>query len=168
MKKLRPWLLVPLLGLVAIVGARWLGGPESSANDEPPTELFGRVWLEKIPEKPTDYIHGAFVVEDQPVGVFERGSAYDFHFELFQYDRDGGKLALTFPQSERKAKLAYTVKACDDLPPFDLCLTLSENPWSGAPRKYHGFRDQDDESKKLPGVRAEFVARAAAAARHTQ
>src|SRR4051794_19514122 len=110
MKKLRPWLLLPLLGLVAIVGSRFFGGPGSSAQDEPPTELFGRVWLEKIPDKPTDYVHGAFVIEEQELGLFERGSSYDFHFELFQYERDGGKLALTFPQSERKARLTYTIK----------------------------------------------------------
>ncbi len=31
---------------------------------------------------------------------------------------------------------------CDDLPPFDLCLTMSKNPWGG-PKKYYSTNDPD-------------------------
>jgi len=164
MKKTRRWLAVPLVAVLGFLGFRWLGGPSVSTTDEPPTELFGRFWLESMPDKPTEYLHGTFFLEEQSVGIFQRSSAYDFHFELFQYDRDGAKLKVTFPQSDRTAKLSYAVKTCNDLPPFDLCLTLTDNPWGG-PHKYYGFRDEHDEATHLPGLRDAAVRQTARAGR---
>jgi hypothetical protein len=156
MKKSRRWLLVPFLAVLAYVGLRSFGDHPDTARDEPPTMLFNRVWLEKMPEQATDYVQGAFVLDQQPFGLFQRSSAFDFHFELFQYDRDGFKMKVVFPQSDKKAGFTYSIKGCDE-PPFDLCLTLTDNPWGG-PKKYYGFRDVDDESKRLPGARERMAA----------
>lgn len=112
---------------------------------EDPTLLFDRVWLESMPAKPTDYTHGAFLLPRPAVGVFQRASAYDFHFERFDHKRDGQKLSLSFPQSGKKAEITFTVTACDSLPPFDLCLELSDNPWGG-PKRYYGKREQGDDA----------------------
>jgi hypothetical protein len=160
MKKSRRWLLLPLVAVLAYLGFRWLEGPAETARDEPPGLLFGRVWLEKVPEKPTEYVQGSYVLETPALGMFQRASAYDFHVEIFQYDQDGGKLKLTFPQTDKSAKITYSIKGCDEMPPFDLCLTLSENPWKGGPKKYYGFRDAEDEAKHVPGVREELRGRA--------
>lgn len=162
MKKPRRWLLVPLVVVPAYVALRWLGG--DSAQDEPPAAVFDRVWMENIPEEPTDYLHGFYVLDAQPAGVFHRSSAFDFHIELFQYSRKGNTFDLRFPQTDKKAKVTFAVKTCDDLPPFDMCLTLSSNPWGG-PTKYYGFGDADAEAKALPGARETLVGHAAAAAR---
>lgn len=164
MKKTRRWLLVPLLALPAYLGARWLGGDADTAKDEPPATLFDRIWMEKVPDEPKDYLHGAYVLESQPFGLFQRSSAFDFHIELFQYDRDKDKLKLTFPQTDKTAKITYAIKKCDEMPPFDLCLTFSANPWGG-PVKYYGFSDLDDESAKLPGARASAASQVTQAAR---
>jgi hypothetical protein len=112
---------------------------------EDPSLLFNRVWLESKPEKPTDYAHGAFLLSRPSVGVFQRSSAYDFHFERFDHKRDGQKLALTFPQTGKKAEITFTVTACNSLPPFDLCLELSDNPWGG-PKRYYAKRAQADDA----------------------
>ncbi len=93
----------------------------------------------------------AFVIDQQPFGAFQRASSWDYHFELFEYDQDGAKLKVTFPQTNKKAAFSYTIKGCD-VPPFDLCLTLTENPWGG-PTKYYGFKDSDSESRTFPGAR---------------
>lgn len=159
MKKTRRWLLLPLTAVIAYLGFRALGGTSDTARDEPPGLFFGRLWMEKVPEKPTDYIQGAYAISTPAMGMFQRASAYDYHLELFRHDQTGNKLELSFPQSDKTAKLTFTIKGCDELPPFDLCLTLSENPWGG-PKKYYGFRDSEDESKALPGMRESFVARA--------
>lgn len=164
MNKTRRWLWVPLLALPAYLGVRWIAGDPGEARDQPPQKLFDRVWMEKVPDDPKDYLHGSYVLESQPFGLFQRSSAFDFHIELFQYDRDGNKLKLTFPQSEKQAKISYAIKSCDDMPPFDLCLTLSANPWGG-PVKYYGFADLDDEAKALPGAREALAPQVAAAAR---
>ncbi len=158
MKKTRRWLPVLLLAFLAYLGFRFLGGPSETARDEPPAMLFNRVWLEKMPDKPTDYVQGTFVLDQQPFGLFQRASAFDYHLELFEYDQDGAKLKVVFPQTDKKATFTYSIKGCD-VPPFDLCLTLSDNPWGG-PKKYYGFRDAEQESKRVPGARSGMSARA--------
>jgi hypothetical protein len=160
MKKMRRWALLPLLAVVGYLGLRALGGDTSdTARDEPPGLLFSRLWLEKVPEKPTEHVQGAYVLETPAVGMFQRASAFDYHIELFRHEQKGNKLELDFPQTDKRAKITFAIKGCDDLPPFDLCLTLSENPWGG-PKKYHGFRDADDEEKAFPGMREAAHSRA--------
>ncbi|MEZ4297132.1 MAG: hypothetical protein R3B70_19355 [Polyangiaceae bacterium] len=158
MKKSRRWLAFPLLAVAAYFGVRSLGGDSGADRDEPPGLLFRRVWLENIPESPTDYTHGLYVIETPSAGAFQRASAYDYHVEIFRHDQSGNKLTLSFPQTDKSAKVTFTIKRCDDLPPFDLCLTLSDNPWGG-PKKYHGFFESEDESKTLPGAREALIAR---------
>ena len=159
MKKTRRWLLIPLLALLAYVGFRSLGGSSETARDEPPAMVFNRVLLEKMPDKPTDYVQGVVVLDQQPFGLFQRASTFDYHLELFEYDQDGAKMKVVFPQTDKKATFSYAIKGCD-VPPFDLCLTLTDNPWGG-PTKYYGFRDAEQESKRLPGARTGMATRAA-------
>lgn len=157
--KTRRWLVLPLLALLAYLGFRVFGGEPEAARDEPPAMLFSRLWMEKMPESPTDYTHGTYVLDTPAVGLFQRASAFDYHLEVFRHDQSGNKLELLFPQTEKKAKITFAIKGCDELPPFDLCMTLSDNPWGG-PKKYYGFRDLDDEEKALPGMRKSMSARA--------
>jgi hypothetical protein len=159
MTKTRRWLSLPLLAVVAYLGIRAFGGTSEPAKDEPPTMLYSRLWLEKVPEKPTDYVQGAYVLDTPAVGMFQRASAFDYHLELFRHDQKGNKIELDFPQTDKKVKITYTIKGCDDLVPFDLCLTLSDNPWGG-PKKYYGFRDAEEEAEALPGMRQGMMARA--------
>lgn len=163
MKKTRRWLLIPLLAVLAYLGLRSLGHDPEAQRDEPPEAVFNRIWMEKFPDSTQEYVQGVFVLDQQPFGLFQRSSSYDYHFELFEYDRDGRKLKVTFPQTNKKAAFSYTIKGCDE-PPFDLCLTLTENPWGG-PTKYYGFRDAESESKSLPGARDRARSAALAGAR---
>ena len=135
--------LVLCLGVAGYAVYRFVGGMGKADGD--PNLVTDRVWLEKEPEKPTDYVHGFFVAR-RGVSLFSRASQYDFRFELETYKREGNKLSLTFPQTGRKVDVTYTVKECSDLPPFDLCLDLSDNPWGG-PKRYRGVREQEGESK---------------------
>ena len=120
--------------------------------------LIGRVWVESKPEKPTDYVHGAFLLPRPAVGVFQRSSSYDFHFERFDHRRDGQTLKLTFPQTGKTAEITFTVSACHTLPPFDLCLDLSDNPWGG-PKHFYGMRQQDEDDATLREMRAHLPTR---------
>lgn len=134
----RPRSRTALATALAATVALTLGACSPEAGEDPAL-LTGRMWLEKKPDKPTDHVHGAMFLPRPSLGLFQRSSAYDFHFERFDYKRDGAKVELTFPQTGKQAELTYTIKACDSLPPFDLCLELSENPWGG-PRRYYGKR----------------------------
>ncbi len=55
---------------------------------------------------------------------------------------------LTFPQTDRSATFTFSVRECEERKPFNLCLTLSSNPWGG-PTAYYGFSRPEDERAAL-------------------
>lgn len=153
--KNKKWIGAAALAAAAILAGRWiLSGSADEVPAEDPSLLFHRSWIEKKPEKYTDYAHGLWVGRYWPGGYFERDSAYDHHSERFDYKRDRNKLQIAFPQTGRTAEFTFEIKACDAAPPFDLCLDLSKNPWGG-PERYYGFRHVDDEAKHLGDRRRE-------------
>ena len=91
-------------------------------------------------------------------GAFQRSSTYDWHIERFDYKREGKSLKLTFPQTGKTAEVTYTISACDNLPPFDLCLDLSDNPWGG-PKRFYGKRRVVEDDADLKEMRAHLPAR---------
>jgi hypothetical protein len=116
------------------------GGDELAARPgDEPRLIFDRPWLSKRPASAKERIHALFITEQAPLGAFQRGSAYVVNAELFAYQRDATRLKLVFPQSDRHAEMRYRVHACDEAPPFDLCLDISKNPWGG-PRRYYSLR----------------------------
>jgi len=151
------------LAVVAVIAGyavfRSLGGPDAGSQAEDPSLLVNRVWVDAQPEQLTDYVQASYFASKQSIGVFQKASAYDIHLELFKWKRDDKAIAMTFPQTGKTAKPRFSIERCDDMPPFDLCLTLSENPWGG-PKRYHGMREEEDESAKLGALRASLQARA--------
>src|SRR5262245_27701730 len=76
---------------------------------EDPKLLLDRIWIDRLPERHTEYAQVMLVLGDQPAGIFQKASSYDIHLEFFMYKRDGGKLAYRFPQSEKKGDLGYRI-----------------------------------------------------------
>jgi len=148
----RPILLLTL----ACASLAVLGGCDHPAGEDP-SLLINRVWFESKPQQPTDYTHAAYLLPQPKIGLFQRASNYDFHFERFDYDRSGASLKVTFPQTGKKAEVSFTVTACSTLPPFDLCLDLSENPWGG-PKRYYGMREQDEDESSRQAMQAQLRA----------
>ncbi len=157
--------LVALL-CVAIAGAWYVrrnrshraGQSDSRADGartEDPSLVLDRLWLDSKPEKYTDYTHIFFVISAAPFGVFQQSSAYRSVAELTEYKRKGDRLLMHFPQNDKTAEVSYRIRQCDDLPPFDLCLDLSQNPWGG-PRRYYGLADPDQEQRLLGTRRHEL------------
>ncbi len=126
--------------------------------------IDGRFWVEGRPEKLTDYVHGAFFISRANLGIFERASAYDIRFEIFDLSRSGTNLKIFFPQTKKESKSTFTLKKCSDKPPFDLCLDLADNPWGG-PKRYYGFEKPEDERAMLGDRASRMRARVPAAAR---
>jgi hypothetical protein len=151
------WVLILILLLVA-AAVWWLMRGRSSteeadpARGENPSLLLDRVWIDSKPEKHTDYMQAMIVLSDAPIGAFQKASAYHMELEIFEFQREGAKVSLTFPQRDQRAKFAYQIEKCDELPPFDLCLTLSANPWKG-PKRYYGASDQGNEERATGDLR---------------
>lgn len=133
------------LGVLA-VGAWRLAGHSAPADD--PSLVLDRAWFDKKADKYTDYVQAFYASRYAKTAVFRKASAYDIHLELATFRRDEQKLVFAFPQTGRTAETTFTVRACNELPPFDLCLDLSENPWGG-PRRYYGMKDQDEDDSAL-------------------
>lgn len=144
---------------LALVGCR-NGGPR-----EDPALIDGRVWVERRPEKHTDKVHAAIFLSAWNIGLFDERSSYVVRNELFEFTRKDGEVNGVFPQTNKNFTIRFVVRACDELPPFDLCLDLSPNPWGG-PKRYYGFRDTEAESRELGSIanslRAELKVRASA------
>lgn len=165
---------VVLLVAVSLAGAWYVrrhrgqpgDGPDSSAGaarGEDPSLILDRLWLDSKPEKYTDYTHLFFVISAAPFGVFQQSSAYRSVAELTEYKRKGDRLFMHFPQTDKNREVTFRIRHCDDLPPFDLCLDLSDNPWGG-PRRYYGLADPDQE-QRLFGARRHEIEHHIAAAR---
>jgi len=154
-------LVIAAATLIVVVVSRCGGGShvESALGD--PSLIDGRVWVEKRPEKLTDYVHAAIFISRANFGLFERASAYDVRAEFFDMTRDKEKVKLTFPQTNRSNEFTFKVTECDELKPFDLCLDVSKNPWDG-PKRYYGFSRPDEEDAALGPLAARLHAAASA------
>jgi hypothetical protein len=162
--------------LVAAAGAWYLHrrgdggspGDADAARGADPALLVDRVWVDSRPEKYTDYTNAMLVVGGAPIGVFQKASAYQATIELFEYKRRDAGLAVHFPQSGKKRQTRFRIHECKDLPPFDLCLDLADNPWGG-PRRYYAMMDSEAERAQLGDLRHELehrLADAGAAGHH--
>jgi hypothetical protein len=158
------WLVLILVLVLAYLGWKYLwprgDGQKLQARAEDPALLLDRVWIDSKPEKYTDYVHAALFLDYAPMGIFQKASAYHAIVEIFEFERSGNKVKMRFPQRDKRKRFSFKITACDDLPPFDLCLSLSKNPWGG-PKQYYGLRDRDKEAEVLGDTRAEIEARAA-------
>jgi hypothetical protein len=157
MKRRKSWWALGL-GAALLLGLGALG-PTCTRCDpggDDPDLVFDRTWMTPAPERETDYFHAFVVLRSQPIGAFYRASYFRLEQEIFEHQRDPGegRLRMTFPQDGRRATVRYTVRACDELPPFELCIDLDRNPWGG-PRRYYAYRDDDGEDEaaaRHPGL----------------
>jgi len=154
MKSAKPKLLGVAVVAAAVLGVWWLrgggGDSHSALRGADPRLILERPWIDRIPDKPTDFMNAFVMVSRQSVGVFHKASRYRVTAELFRHQRGGStekpSVAFSFPQTGKKAEARYRIWECDDLDGFDLCLELSRNPWEG-PRRYHSARDWESHQR---------------------
>ena len=147
MKSSRSWVSLAVILILVAVGWWWFTHRDDGARDEQEisdssSDVFDRVWIDTKPHAYTDYVQAFVVLSDIPLGIFQKSSSYRAELEVFEYAHKGNQLSVVFPQDDKKAKFGFKVTACDDLPPFDMCLSLTKNPWHG-PKKYYSMRDPD-------------------------
>jgi len=126
----------------ALLAAFWgldaddAAAPRSAA---PPRQLLGRVWFDHYPESTRD-VNAYAVFLAGGIGVVEQGSVWRSRYEIFDFERRGEQLDLELIQDGSRRTIGFRVESCDEQPPFDVCLTLDENP-TGGPTRFYSFGD---------------------------
>ena len=145
--------LAALLLVAAVpVAAALLGGSAAlfGGSEEPaanPRLILGRVWLDHYPEKRNEEVK-LLIFLGGGIGIYETGSTWRSAFDIFDFERQGDKLSMTFLHDKKTAETRFTVTACDEKPPFDLCLDMVDSP--RGPKRYYGWGDADDMARRLP------------------
>lgn len=162
----RPMLTALLLGAPLLVGAGLVRGvPSPWSRRAPPTmtpaslapraplpaieprAVLGRYWFDRLPENERDPVL-TYLFLGGGVAIREEGSFWRSTTEYFDLERRGTTLALASLHDGKKTDPTFRLERCEDLPPFDLCLTLEGG--GEATRKLHGFSYGDDLARALP------------------
>jgi hypothetical protein len=149
-------LLLLELGVVTTrwIASRWAqcaGASATSSASVPspqePRTVLNRVWFDRYPRKATDEIKLMLFLAGG-IGVHQAGSAYRSANDVFDFERQGDLLSLTFLHDRKAASTRFVVTSCDEAPPFNLCLDMPNSP--RGPRRYYGFGHDEDMEVHIP------------------
>ncbi len=107
--------------------------------------VLGRLWFDRMPASPRDeentwlFLAGGLALQFS-------GSEYRSTIELFDLERAKNRLELVTLQDDTTIRVTFEVKACDEKPPFNLCLRFSE-PLRGN-RVLYGFGSEDEAASR--------------------
>jgi hypothetical protein len=143
----------PLLALAVVTATPILAITVAASHHvttEPlgnPRAVLGRVWFDRYPEKLTDEAQ-IWIWFGGGIGVHDTGSFWRQTTDVFEFERQGDKLSMVYLQDKKTAETRVSITACDEKPPFDLCLDLT-SPLGGQ-KRYYGFGDADDMAARIP------------------
>jgi hypothetical protein len=112
-----------------------------------PRAILGRLWFDKYPEKRSDEVQ-FFLFLGGGIGLYEKGSMWRSSMDWFELERRGDVLDMKWLADGKTASSKFVVSACDDKPPFDLCLDFVDAP--RGEKRWYGFGDLDDEAARVP------------------
>jgi hypothetical protein len=113
--------------------------------------ILSRAWFDKYPRTGKDEVK-LWIFFAGGLGIYETGSSWKLSLEIFDFERQGDSVALEFLQDGKKASTKFSIATCDDVPPFDVCLTLTDPP--RGPTKYYGFASEEEMNTHIPWARA--------------
>jgi hypothetical protein len=136
--------------LPAVPLAAWLLPARAPVAPANPDLLQERLWLDKLPEEPTDKF-ALWLFVDDGYGFYRQGSGFRFQVDVVGYERKGDQLRVTLLEDHKKKETRYSIRPCDEKPPFDLCLTFDSAPLG--PTKFYGFSDSEQTARRLPWLK---------------
>ena len=124
--------------LLIVIGVyflwRWWNGPDQSVADRGQKLFYDRLWVDHLPKDERDELQAFAAITDEPIGIFQKASAWRANYELFRYEPAGdGKATLLYPQTREKERIAYRATQCNEKG-FDFCLEVTGN--SRGTRRY--------------------------------
>lgn len=151
MTTLRKFAAVFAIAAVAFVTVRTCGSTTVQGDAKDPRQILGRLWFDQYPANRRDDIQ-FFIFLGGGIGLYEKGSAYRWADDIFEFERQRDVVTMTFLHDKKTARVKFEITKCDDKPPFDLCLTFDDSP--RGPKRYYTFADEDDMAARLPWSRA--------------
>ena len=149
------------LALIVLLGGRGQEGPREASRSgvaeapgitaKDPRLVLGRPWFDRYPKSRTDAVD-LWIFFGGGIGIEDKGSSWRSTLDVFELERQGSRLDLVFFQDKSKASVRFEIVACDDKPPFDLCLALKD-PLRGQTRLY-SWGDDEDMNAHVPWARA--------------
>jgi hypothetical protein len=123
----------------------------SSPNAKDPRQVLSRPWFDHYPKSRNEEID-LWWFSSAGIGVHERGSVWRSAIDFFDFERQSSKLEVTFLHDKKKQSVSFEVVACEDKPPFDLCLDVKE-PLRGK-KRFYSFAYDDEMDSHVPWARA--------------
>lgn len=138
---------------VVLVLAACSSKPTSRVADGEAKQLL----IDRMPETQSDRLHVYRFVPSMGGGVFQDRTLYKGTFELFLFEVDGDRLRFVLPETHDKVVSRFGIETVDGPAPFDLKLTIADDP--RGPHVYYGIRAETDRDGSALASR---LARAAA------
>jgi len=104
--------------------------------------LIDRNWLDRMPESDRDKLHVYRFVPNMGGGVFQDRTLYKGVFELFSFSVKDSAITFKLHETRSEVTSAFTIEAVDGPAPFDLKLTIPDDP--RGPKVYFGMRSETD------------------------
>jgi hypothetical protein len=136
------WIL--LAAALAACGAK---KSPSITGDDAKQLLIDRNWLDRMPETERDRLHVYRFVPNMGGGVFQDRTLYKGTFELFMFEATGDEIRFNLLETGEKVTSHYTIEAVDGPKPFDIKLTIADDP--RGQRVYFGWRSETDRDGLL-------------------
>ncbi|MBS1118700.1 MAG: uncharacterized protein H6Q90_928 [Deltaproteobacteria bacterium] len=138
---------IPAVLLAAALAACSSSKSTAISGDEAQDLLLDRNWLDRMPETDRDHLFVYRFVPSMGGGVFQDRTLYKGVFELFNFEATGDQIRFNLPETKSKVTSGYTIEKVDGPAPFDLKLTIPDDP--RGPHVYFGMRSETDQSGML-------------------
>lgn len=139
---------LPVLALIAALvplaacSSSKSSAPAAVSADEAKSLLIDRNWLDTYPTSERDKLHVYRFVPNMGGGVFQDRTLFKGIFELFSFTATGETITFTLHETHDEVTSAYTIEPVDGPEPFDLKLTIADDP--RGPKVYFGIKAETD------------------------
>ena len=143
---------LPLLFCTALAGACSSSSSTESrsravSSTEAQSLLLDRNWIDRMPETDRDKLYVYRFVPSMGGGVFQDRTLFKGTFELFMFEATGHEIRFVLPETKDKVTSKFTIENVDGPAPFDLKLTITDDP--RGPKVYYGMRSETDRDGRL-------------------
>jgi hypothetical protein len=128
--------------LLAALAACSSPGRTTVSTEEAGALLIDRNWLDRMPETERDRLFVYRFVPSMGGGVFQDRTLFKGTFELFSFTVERDQIRFVLHETKDKVTSRFTIERVDGPAPFDLKLTIPDDP--RGPKVYYGMRGETD------------------------